>query len=142
VNPRTSRLALAAVRRGPGYLGLPGMRDIEVPWRQEDRSIRVAVEIERDLASVPLARVGLEGARVRLPGGEELPGAAPPQMKMRALGAARVEFVRPEGRADGLREFPSLFNPYWAARLDLPAPAERALAAAVNGEPDVLGVLP
>ena len=47
-----------------------------------------------------------------------------------ALGSAHVHFHRPERRDDGRTERPSLFNPYWEARLSpRPAGGLRAIAA-------------
>jgi hypothetical protein len=73
----------------------------------------------------------------------ELPGVQAPvptsaarSPRAHALAVAAVRFERPEGRADGRREHPSLYNPYWVARLAAPASAERALAAGARGVVD------
>jgi hypothetical protein len=47
-----------------------------------------------------------------------------------------VSFVRPESRRDGRLELPSLFNPYWQARLVPSTAAQRATVAAATGTLD------
>jgi hypothetical protein len=42
-----------------------------------------------------------------------------------------VYFRRPVPRADGRVELPSLFNPYWQARLTEPTDTQRAIAEAL-----------
>jgi len=49
--------------------------------------------------------------------------------RIASVGAAEVYFKRPTPRGDGRVELPSLFNPYWQARLVEPTVAQRALAA-------------
>jgi hypothetical protein len=48
--------------------------------------------------------------------------------KLSSVAAAEVYFKRPTARADGRIEYPSLFNPYWQARLTEPTLAQRAAA--------------
>ena len=48
--------------------------------------------------------------------------------RITSVGAAEVYFRRPTPRADGRVELPSLFNPYWQARLTEPTLAQRTLA--------------
>jgi hypothetical protein len=51
--------------------------------------------------------------------------------RITSVGAAEVYFHRPVPRADGMAELPSLFNPYWQARLVEPSLAQRAAARAL-----------
>jgi hypothetical protein len=48
--------------------------------------------------------------------------------ELSSVAAAEVYFERPTARADGRVEYPSLFNPYWQARLIEPSAAQRAEA--------------
>jgi hypothetical protein len=48
--------------------------------------------------------------------------------ELSSVAAAEVYFQRPAARTDGRTEYPSLFNPYWQARLVEPTPAQRAAA--------------
>jgi len=51
--------------------------------------------------------------------------------RIASVGAAEVYFKRPVPRGDGRVELPSLFNPYWQARLVEPTAAQKALALAL-----------
>jgi hypothetical protein len=51
--------------------------------------------------------------------------------RLTAVGAAEVHFHRPTPRSDGMFELPSLFNPYWQARLVEPSEIQRAAARAL-----------
>jgi hypothetical protein len=48
--------------------------------------------------------------------------------ELSSVAAAEVYFKRPTPRADGRVEYPSLFNPYWQARLAEPSTVQRAAA--------------
>lgn len=48
--------------------------------------------------------------------------------RIATIAAAEVYFQRPNPRSDGRTELPSLFNPYWQARLAEPSLAQRAAA--------------
>jgi hypothetical protein len=62
---------------------------------------------------------------------------------LHALGSAEVYFQRPAARSDRREEYPSLFNPYWQARLTATTAAERNLTAVARGlAVDPYGVLP
>jgi hypothetical protein len=66
-----------------------------------------------------------------------------PADALHALGSAEVYFQRPSARADGREEYPSLFNPYWQARLTSTSLAERTLTAPQRGlAADPFGALP
>ena len=60
----------------------------------------------------PQGNVNLGTAKVPLKLEDRLAGKV-----MRAVASAEIYFARPEGRSDGKTEWPSLFNPYWQARL-------------------------
>jgi hypothetical protein len=143
VNPRASRLATAATRRQPAYLGLPSLRDVSVAQRNDLSPPRVVVRAAlsaRQIATSPQALqapfvVDLQGSRPRM--------APVAPASSYATAAAEVRFVRLVPRADGARELGSLYNPYWRPRLAAAAPAERALAAAADGVANpVLDALP
>ena len=60
-----------------------------------------------------------------------------------ALSSAEVFFRRPVERADHRQEYPSLFNPYWQARLVPVSATARAVAAPLKGlAADPYAVLP
>jgi hypothetical protein len=133
-NPRTARLADARLRATTqrAYPGLAATRDVAGPLRGEDRRLRFAVEAS-DRAADPVAdRAGTGVERI---GGVSLRLSAGASTQY-ALAAAGVQFERPEPRADGRREHPSLYSPYWRARLVAPSGGERALVAASRGTPD------
>jgi hypothetical protein len=62
---------------------------------------------------------------------------------LHALGSAELHFQRPRDRNDNREEFPSLFNPYWQARLIATTAVERNLTAPSRGlGVDPFGFLP
>ena len=133
-NPTASRLALRALRPSRAYRGLPEIRDIITPSRRDDRTLRYAVALSMPAASIQTADRLLMPTGITSPDGlqhslaPDLAGDA-----IHSLGAAEVYFRRPEPRADGRREYPSLFNPYWHARLVDVSGQERALTAPMRG---------
>jgi len=135
-NPRATRAAIVqhntGGRRASGYRGLPATRDISNPQRQDDRSLDFVVEVERGRNTLATSdrALGVEGARL-YSGGNASQRPALHNDKLYAISTAQVYFMRPVGRADGRREFPSLYNPYWQVRL---APVSRSsrLAAAID----------
>jgi hypothetical protein len=134
VNPRTARLADARLpaRTQRVYPGLVATRDVAPPLRPEPRELRFAVEAA-DAALDPIA----DPARTRV--SRVAAASLQPSRSAAsqyALAAAAVRFERPEPRADRRREYPSLYNPYWQARLVGPASGERTLAAASRGVVD------
>jgi hypothetical protein len=133
-NPAASRLALRALRPSRGYSGLPEIRDIITPSRRDDRTLRYAVALSLPATSIATANRLLMPAGLQSPDGTihslapDLAGNA-----LHALGAAEVYFQRPQPRSDGRREYPSLFNPYWHARMVEVSGTERALTARPRG---------
>lgn len=138
-NPAASRLALRALRPMRGYRGLPEIRDIITPSRRDDRTLRYAVALGMPATSMLTSDRLLMPHGITSPDGQahslslQLPGDA-----IHALGAAEIHFRRPAPRTDSRREYPSLFNPYWHARLVDVSSRERALTAPLRG----LGVDP
>jgi hypothetical protein len=133
-NPSASRRAVRALRPLRSYQGLPEIRDVITPSRRDDRVLRYAVALSMPGKSI------LTADRLLMPQGIQSPdgmqhSVAPDlaQGGVHALGAAEVYFRRPTARADGRREYPSLFSPYWHARLVEVSSQERALTAAPRG---------
>lgn len=140
-NPRASRLAEATQRRPRGYLGLPSLRDLSVAQRREFASPRIVVRamLPRDSGRRGSALLGV----MAVPGHGPSDGAAslaPPPGGAYAMAAAETPFARPDQRADRARELPSLYSPYWAARLTPVSRIERAGGAGVDGAPVLAAV--
>jgi hypothetical protein len=133
-NPAASRLALRALRPARNYRGLPQIRDIITPTRRDDRTLRYAVALSMPASSIATADRLLMPAGLRAPDGA-VQSLAPDLAgnSLHALGTAEVYFRRPLPRADGRREYPSLFNPYWHVRLVDVSREERALTAPMRG---------
>jgi Putative Flp pilus-assembly TadE/G-like len=133
-NPVASRLALRALRPLRSYRGIPEIRDIITPTRRDDRTLRYAVALSMPASSLSTADRLLMPEGIHSPDGAreslapDLAGQA-----IHALGAAEIFFQRPLERADGRREYPSLFNPYWHARLVDVTGQERMLTAPMRG---------
>lgn len=113
---------------GARYSGLPETRELrELGARgRSGLTLRVAKRRAHLRTSGGSAVVQPSG-RLRqfdtdLPGGE-----------MAALARAEVFFERPHPRSDGRVELPSLYSPFWQARLTNPTSADRAWAAAQQG---------
>ena len=132
-NPRSSRLADRAMRISSSYAGLPEIRDVVQPSRQQDLRLRYSVGLALDKNRVRTADRELTSG-VLLPDASAMP--LQPEFagnQLYALSTAEIYFRRPVSRADGRLEFPSLFNPYWQVHLvGLDAPV-RALAAPDRG---------
>jgi len=138
-NPGASRQAMRGIRIAQGYQGIPEIRDVVTPGRPGPRTLTYSVALQMPSSVV------LTADRLFLPEGFALleGGAAPvaPQLSagsLHALGSAEIYFQRPAERADGRDEYPSLFNPYWQARLTATSATERQVTAAARG----LGVDP
>ena len=98
VNRRTSRAAMRDLRISRLSRGLPAMRDVARLESTLQNDLRLDLELE-----APIVRVS---------------GPSPGSMK--ALASARVFHTRPVPRPDRRRELPSLYSPYWQARLATP----------------------
>jgi hypothetical protein len=143
-NPRASRLAMAGNRVAERYQGVPEIRDVVNPGRSGPRSLTYTVALQLPAAAMATAdRLLLPAGLATLDGGSE---SVEPQLAgdaLHALGSAEVYFQRPAARSDRREEYPSLFNPYWQARLTATTAAERNLTAVARGlAVDPYGVLP
>ncbi len=139
-NPRASRLADQTRRRNPfqqrTYQGLQTTRDIQNFRRREDLTLAFAAEAQRGGASVMTsenANALNVGESVMWRNGAANHRANLHRNQMYSLSQAEVYFMRPEGRRDGRREFPSLYNPYWQTRLAQPSRASRQIASTAKG---------
>lgn len=121
-NPRTTRLALAASSVRNGYRGVPEFRDVRGTPDEAAATADYAVVLELPRPAVSLADRVLSAAAIEDAQGERHGIGASADRPLLGLGAAEVHFHRPERRDDGRAEHPSLFNPYWEARL-APRPA-------------------
>jgi hypothetical protein len=133
-NPRTSARATRELRTARGYLGLPAYRDLSATALRGNGELRYELELRQPGATIQTSRNALGGAATIVPG-EQAKAMTPAYERdaVYALSAARVFFARPEGRADGRRELPSLFNPYWQARLAPVSVRQRLVAATARG---------
>ncbi len=143
-NSRASRLARRELAPVQAYRGLPEIRDVVQPARQDERRVTYSVALRMpqtriDTAERLLVPHGLWGAAAE----PERFAANFSSSALHALGSAEVYFRRPEGRADGRREFASLFSPYWQARLATTPDSDRQLTAIQRGlQFDPFGVQP
>lgn len=138
-NSRASRLALRELRPASGYQGIPEIRDVIQPARQDDRTVRYSVALR-----IPAQRVDTVD-RLLVPHGVQGVAGEPQRFDpsfaaggLHALSSAEVYFLRPDARMDRRREYPSLFSPYWQARLASTQAVDRQLVARERG----LGVDP
>jgi hypothetical protein len=138
-NPRASRIALRTVVPRQQYRGVPEIRDVTRPTRQDDRRLRYSVALSIPKNSVLTADEVVVPQGLALFDGSQL-SAAPSYAAdaIHALGTAEVYFQRPTARRDRRQEYPNLFSPYWQARLVEVSAADRTLSAPSRG----LGVDP
>jgi Putative Flp pilus-assembly TadE/G-like len=133
-NPRASRLATRTLRPSQTYRGLPQIRDVIAPQRQDQRSLEYSVSLR-----LPAAKIQTTDRLLAIR--DMSPNLAADAIH--ALGSAQLYFQRPTVRADGRQEFASLFSPFWQARLISTPTATRALTAASRGMTlDPYAVLP
>jgi hypothetical protein len=143
-NPRGSRRATSSMRIAEGYQGVPEIRDVVNTGRPGARTLTYSVALQLPSTSI------LTADRLFMPKGvatfdNEMEPVEPrfPSGALHAIGSAEVYFQRPSARSDGREEYPSLFSPYWQARLSATTATERQLAAASTGlGVDPFGVLP
>jgi hypothetical protein len=109
-----------------------GYRDIADPTvKNANLQVPFSVEVVIDSAKIPSANSAFQ-ARAALIDGSQIehdPHYAAGRGVF-AMAESCVRFARPyrQDRADGAREFPSLFNPYWTASLATESKAARTLA--------------
>ncbi|MDR2216075.1 MAG: pilus assembly protein TadG-related protein [Nevskiaceae bacterium] len=133
-NPQTSRLAQRALTPAQGYLGVPEIRDLAHLDNTDDQRIGYSVALR-----LPQQRIDTADRLVLPQGLYGVAGEPEPltpllaESALHALGSAEVYFRRPEQRSDGRQEYPSLFNPYWQARLSTVPNLDRQLSAPFRG---------
>ena len=157
-NPRSSQLANNALQASSSYQGLPSYRDLAATRRNlagngpgngsgsAPAALRFEVALRQPGSTLATSDRVLGAPRTVVPGEAERGNEAAYSMDgatggVLALSAAEVAFVRPQGRSDGRRELPSLFNPYWQARLVPATASQRALVDASGsglGDPYLL----
>lgn len=130
-NPEALGLARAedSVVKPDGYAGIQPFQDLNyASLDNEDAQVRnpthkLAVVVRMNGANLRTANtlnVGVGRLRMK----EDLHKG-----RLSSLAAAEVFFKRPVPRSDGRIEYPSLFNPYWQARLAEPTVVQRTEAA-------------
>lgn len=107
INPRASLLAERTMRSHRLYRGLPSVFDLSVS--------------QREAFSPPVVVV-----RAQAGSSDDAP---------RAQSSATSWFDRPEPRADGVIELPSLFNPYWTPRWVTTPMLDRSILMAQDRDP-------
>ncbi|MFM1887073.1 MAG: hypothetical protein RL026_2230 [Pseudomonadota bacterium] len=133
-NPRASRLAQGMLRPRQGYAGLPEIRDVVRPARREDLRAIYSVALKLPASKLETVDSLLAVRSIEDPlGTGHGTSLDTTDEALHAVAAADVHFRRPVQRADGRREWPSLFNPYWQARLVPTDATTRATAAAGMG---------
>lgn len=134
-NATTSRtLAEPSMRdlstAGARYSGLPETRELRQLGARASYRSGLTLRVSKRRAHLRTSG----GSAVVQPSGRlrqfdaDLPGG-----EMVALARAEVFFERPHPRTDGRTELPSLYGPFWQARLTNPTAADRAWAAAQQG---------
>jgi hypothetical protein len=129
-NPRASRIAQRLLRPATLYAGVPEIRDVVNPTARDLRTLTYSVALDLPQASLGTMDRLLMPLGIPVVDGD--PEAVNPDLAagaLHAIGSAEVYFQRPEARADGRDEYPSLFSPYWQARL-APTPAAMRQATA------------
>jgi hypothetical protein len=113
---------------------VPEIRDVDNPSRQDDRRLVYSVGLSLPRDQIETADQLLVPSGLALPDGSvhtlapALAGNA-----LHALASAEVYFQRPAARLDGRVEYPSLFSPYWQARLTQTPRTARVLSSPQRG---------
>lgn len=128
-NPEALSWARSATTRPSSYAGIQRFRDLNYNSLKSDadpavknptHKLGVVVRMNAaDLRTANTLNIGV--GRLRM---EE----SALNNRLSSVAAAEVYFKRPADRSDGRVEYPSLFNPYWQARLADPSVAQRAVA--------------
>jgi hypothetical protein len=144
-NPRSSRLANNAMQASSSYQGLPSYRDLAATRRNlrgngpgnGPVALRFEVALRQPGSTLATSDRVLGAPRTVVPGEAERGNESAYSLDgVLALSAAEVAFVRPQGRSDQRRELPSLFNPYWQARLVPASASQRATVDTGGGSLD------
>lgn len=115
------------MRNTPGFTGITASRDLaDLSGDGADRTA-VSVMVVKSSRDV---KTTFGSARTKPAGTLNVFDAGGAGNQMAALSRAEVFFERPLPRGDGKLEHPSLYNPYWQARLTAPTSGDRAWAAA------------
>lgn len=143
-NPSASRRALRDMRAQQGYRGVPQIRDVVTPGSHAPRPLVYSFAAHLPAEEVrTLDRLLMPQGFATLEGGSEPVAPAYAGGALHAMASAEVHFQRPAARADLREEYPSLFNPYWQARLVPVSATERQLTASFRGlSVDPFAVLP
>jgi Putative Flp pilus-assembly TadE/G-like len=143
-NPAASRRAQRELVPRQQYRGVPEIRDVVSPQRQDDRTLMYSVALQMPRNSIATADRLLGISGLESTAGEPISTA--PDLAdgaLQALSTAEVYFRRPTAREDGRREYPSLFSPYWQSRLTGVSREDRSLTAPFRGlTVDPFAVLP
>lgn len=133
-NPRASRQATRALAPGQGYRGLPEIRDVSQPQRRDERSLVYSLALRIPGNEVPTAdRLIMPSGLMLADGSHASLAPAFAGQSLHALASAVVRFERPQARQDRREEYPSLFSPYWQARLAATPLSDQALTLADRG---------
>lgn len=142
VNRRTATLAERHTRRGSSYLGLPSMWDLSASQRAYFSPPVIIVRLALRDADRKGARSSWGFDAVQDLEGRAVPLGARSPLPMIVEAAATATFHRSEPRADGAREEPSLYNPYWRPRLSSASVVDRLQLAVLDGDPQWLAAVP
>lgn len=126
-NPITSLyLAEPSIARIGHFDGLPATRELRELSADADHTAGVTVHVAKPRRA--LRTSGGTGS-VQPQGRLHLFEAGAPGGQVAAMARGEAFFERPAPRRDGKTERPSLYSPYWQARLVGSTPADRAWAA-------------
>lgn len=142
VNRRTATLAERQMRRGSSYLGLPSMWDLSASQRAYFSPPVIIVRVALHDADRKGARRIWGFDSVQDSEGRDVRLGASSTHPMIVEAAATATFHRSEPRADGAREAPSLYSPYWRPRLSSTSFVDRLQLAALDGDPQWLAAVP
>jgi len=142
VNRRTALLAERQTRRGASYLGLPSMWDLSASQRAYFSPPVIIVRLALHDDDRRGGRSTWQWSSLQDSEDREVQLGARSSLPMLVESAATTTFHRSEPRADGAREAPSLFNPYWRPRLASVPLADRLQLALLDGDPQWLSGVP
>ncbi|MYN08023.1 pilus assembly protein TadG-related protein [Pseudoduganella aquatica] len=123
------------------YSGVPNFFDVSsevlsyspdspTAAKRVDPTLRFAIRLTRAKAQTMTS----DGrSQIKPTGRLDVMKGAQAQDVLAAVSTSEVYFDRPVARADGKKELPSLFNPYWQAHLGDNSAATLAAAAALQG---------
>lgn len=133
-NPSASRRATRALRPAQGYRGIAQIRDVVNPASTAPRPLVYSLAATLPGESIrTLDRLLMPGGLVAPDGSTHRVSPSYSDGSLHAIASAEVYFQRPAARADRREEYPSLFNPYWQARLVPVSALERQLTAPSRG---------